>query len=114
MSKMLKRSREDDNDGNAGGENTKDTMKEKLLLFTVDVYGDTSMYFSYAADKSRFTEEQIKKLFRSVPSDREKDGLDYYNMEGELQEGWECVEEQDLAQFTSDYHCTVVMCYSNE
>lgn len=88
--------------------------KEKLVVLLMDAYGDTSPGDFLATSKSNFTEEKIEKMYRSVPSSRARDSLEFYNKDGSLKEIWGSFKERELISYTSMHRCTMVIAYMNE
>jgi hypothetical protein len=88
--------------------------EKKLVLLLVDAFGDTSEYYAYAAPLDSLTEDQREALKRSTPSSRTEAGLDIFDDQGLTKSPWEFVAEARLGEFTSQYHCILLIAYSNE
>lgn len=100
------------------------------MVILTSVYGENDMQYALAMEKSFLTDEMIKLIHNSYPSQRlqhfisgcDGDGhfvSDYKDENGEMDEPagynglrWKCVD--DGPKFTTENHCIVLQASMNE
>ena len=81
---------------------------EYLFVLMIDAHGITKRYCAYAAPLEE-KESLTGRLFWSTPSMRTSDGIVLCE-----EHGWVLVEEEQIASFTAEHHCHLILAYDCE